>query len=171
MKFRKHRTTTPDTKVEIQMTPMLDMIFQLLIFFILTFKPVTDEGQFAVNMSSITGGVNAVPTFVPGMGQADEQMQTEVQFNPPFRIGLRAGPDGHLAQRGIVLGKRPVLSMGQLQAELLGVVGDTPEDFEVVIEADPGLQYQYIIQAVNAISHAGIKKINFGSPQPQPPSG
>jgi biopolymer transport protein ExbD len=46
MKFRKLRSMTGDAKVEIQMTPMLDMIFQLLIFFILTFKPIVDEGQF-----------------------------------------------------------------------------------------------------------------------------
>ena len=64
MRFRKHRTTTGEAKVEIQMTPMLDMIFQLLVFFILTFKPVIDEGQFGVNVSGMNmSGSAALPRF------------------------------------------------------------------------------------------------------------
>ena len=166
MKFRKFRSTTGDAKVEIQMTPMLDMIFQLLIFFILTFKPVVDEGQFGVNMSSLPGGQSSLPTMVPGMGEDTGAEPKDIQFIPPLRIRLVGGPDGTLAPGGVVLGDRPLQSMEYLLFELRSMVRGSPEDFEVVIEADSKLQYQYVVQAVNSISHAGVKKINFGTPVP-----
>ncbi len=164
MKFHKTRSTTGEAKVEIQMTPMLDMIFQLLVFFILTFKPVIDEGQFGVNMSAMQGGTSVLPTMVPGLPDSGDEPLPDVQFIPPLRVRLAASPDGSLAAGGIQLGDRGLPSMDYLLFELRGMVRDSPEDFEIVIEADPKLQYQFIVQAVNAISHAGVKKINFGSP-------
>ena len=166
MKFRKLRSTTGDAKVEIQMTPMLDMIFQLLIFFILTFKPVVDEGQFGVNMSSLPGGQSSLPTMVPGMGDETGAETKDIQFIPPMRIRLIGSPDGNLAPGGIVLGDRPIPSMDYLLHELRTMVRGSPDDFEVVIEADSKLHYQYVVQAVNSISHAGVRKINFGVPIP-----
>ena len=166
MRFRKLRSTTGDAKVEIQMTPMLDMIFQLLIFFILTFKPVIDEGQFGVNMSSLPGSTSALPTMVPGMGDDTATDTKDIQFIPPLRIRLIAGPDGNLTSGGILLGDRPLQSMEYLLFELRSTVRGAADDFEVVIEADSKLHYRFIVQAVNAISHAGVKKINFGTPIP-----
>jgi biopolymer transport protein ExbD len=165
MKFRKHRTTTGEAKVEIQMTPMLDMIFQLLVFFILTFRPVIDEGQFGVNVSgSTTSGTSALPTMVPGMLDDASPQLSEIQFNPPLRVRLVSQPDGRLARNGIILGDRPLQSMEYLLFELRSLVRGSPDDFEVLIESDANLQYDHIVQAVNAISHAGVKKINFGPP-------
>ena len=166
MKFHKTRSTTGDAKVEIQMTPMLDMIFQLLIFFILTFKPIVDEGQFGVNMSSLPGGLSTLPTKVPGLPEEGDTSPQEIQFNPPLRIRLVAGPDGNLAPGGVVLGDRPLQSMDYLLFELRSMVRGSPDDFEIVIKADSKLHYQYLVQAVNAISHAGVKKINFGTAVP-----
>jgi biopolymer transport protein ExbD len=164
MKFRKMRGTTGEAKVEIQMTPMLDMIFQLLIFFILTFKPVVDEGQFGVNLSHLPGGRAALPTMVPGMGEESPGEPREIQFIPPLRVRLVASPAGNLTPGGIVLGDRSLQSIDYLLFELRNMVQGAPDDFEVVIEADSKLQYQYVVAAVNAISHAGVRKINFGVP-------
>jgi biopolymer transport protein ExbD len=165
MRFRKLRSTTGEAKVEIQMTPMLDMIFQLLVFFILTFKPVIDEGQFGVNVSGMNiSGASLLPTMVPGMNEGPESDLNELQFIPPLRVRLIAGSDGKLGVNGIILGDRPLQSMEYLLFELRGLVRGSPDDFEVMLEADAKLRYEYIVQAVNAISHAGVKKINFGAP-------
>ena len=37
-------------EIEIPITPMLDMAFQLLTFFILTYQPAPSEGQFSMNL-------------------------------------------------------------------------------------------------------------------------
>ncbi len=162
MKFHKTRHTLAETKCEIEMTPTLDIIFQLLIFFILTFKPITDEGQFGVNMSNLPGGSLALPTVVPGMG--DDTASPDVQFIPPLRVLLSAGPGGHLSSSGIAVGDVQLQSLDYLRFHIRSLVRGSADEYEVVIEADPKLQYQYIVQAVNAISRAGVRKINFGAP-------
>ena len=49
MKIR-HTTSSGQDKIELQMTPMIDIVFQLLVFFIMTFKIVSQEGDFNVKM-------------------------------------------------------------------------------------------------------------------------
>ena len=155
MRYGKKHSTSGETKVEIQMTPMLDMIFQLLVFFILTFKPVMDEGQFDITMSSVVRGNIASPSSGAALNESVAQV--------PIHIVLRASDDGRLAANGIVMGERILPEMAALQAELRSLVRDVPEDFNVVLEADRGLQYQYVMLAVNAVSHAGIHNINFST--------
>ena len=45
---RRRRQHTPATEPDLPITPMLDMSFQLMAFFILTFRPVPTEGQLAL---------------------------------------------------------------------------------------------------------------------------
>ncbi|MFP6658896.1 MAG: biopolymer transporter ExbD, partial [Pirellulales bacterium] len=61
MKVRKKRKASGSDKVELQMTPMIDIVFQLLVFFILTFKVVAQEGDFDIRM--------------PVMGAPQEQLE------------------------------------------------------------------------------------------------
>ena len=49
MKIR-NRDDRSEDKIELQMTPMIDIVFQLLVFFIMTFKIVTQEGDFNIKM-------------------------------------------------------------------------------------------------------------------------
>ena len=39
-------------KIELQMTPMIDIVFQLNIFFLFTFKIILPEGDFSIRMPS-----------------------------------------------------------------------------------------------------------------------
>jgi biopolymer transport protein ExbD len=164
MRFARRAGSLSESKCEIEMTPTLDIIFQLLIFFILTFKPITEEGQFGVNLAHLPVGGAAVPTVVPGEDdQSDASL--DVELNPPFRIRLAADADGNLAKGGVFFGEeRRLPSLDYLRFELRNTAQGFTEDFEVVIEADPGLRWEYLVQAVNAISHAGIRKINFAAP-------
>src|SRR5262249_32143547 len=45
---RKGRKQEAGIDVELPITPMLDMSFQLMAFFILTFRPLPQEGQLAM---------------------------------------------------------------------------------------------------------------------------
>ncbi|MFN9436559.1 MAG: ExbD/TolR family protein, partial [Planctomycetota bacterium] len=71
MKFKTH---APE-KVEMQLTSMIDVIFLLLIFFIMTFKISAQEGDFNIKMP-IGGGQGAMDTT-----------------NIPIKLRLRANPD------------------------------------------------------------------------------
>ena len=72
MKFR-HRVSEED-KIELQMTPMIDIVFQLLVFFIMTFKIVAQEGDFNIKM----------PLAAPNAGTADDSLL------PPLKLRLLA---------------------------------------------------------------------------------
>ena len=60
--MRKHKATGEE--VELNLTAMLDMAFQILAFFVLTFRPPKAEGQIALRMppampiSGQAGGLN-----------------------------------------------------------------------------------------------------------------
>ncbi len=163
MQFARRAGSLSESKCEIEMTPTLDIIFQLLIFFILTFKPITEEGQFGVNLAHLPVGGAAVPTVVPGEDESDASL--DVELNPPFRIRLVADANGNLAKGGVFFGEeRRLPSLDYLTFELRNTVQGLTEDFEVVIDADPRLRWEHLVQAVNAISHTGIRKINFAAP-------
>lgn len=161
MKVR-HNKGGGDDKVELQMTPMIDIVFQLLVFFIMTFKIVSQEGDFNIKM----------PLAAPAAGAPDE-----LQL-PPMKIRLRADGGGMLA--GMSLNERGIGTMEALRLEIIGVVGDDrgpgtfQEAAEVELDCDYGLRYEHVIQAITAVSgyidDTGnvvklVEKIKFAPPR------
>src|SRR5688572_2642004 len=76
----RHGTKALD-KIELQMTPMIDIVFQLNIFFLLTFKIVLPEGDFNIRMPS-EAAARAV----------------EMSEALPMTLVMKAAPDGRLAE-------------------------------------------------------------------------
>ena len=150
----------PD-KVQMQMAPMIDVVFQLLVFFIMTFKIVTLEGDFNIRM----------PLAAVSEGPVSDVL-------PPIRLRLASGPDGELT--GIRMGEEPLSSFAELHEEILAIVGtDTgpgslAESAEVELDVDYNLKYEYVIEAVTAVSGRIdrnnriirlIEKIKFAPPR------
>ena len=79
MKFRN--TGGELDKIEPQMAPMIDIVFQLLIFFMLTLKIIEPEGDFSINMRQ------GKPT--PDPQQKKEEVET-------VKITMRADTHGAL---------------------------------------------------------------------------
>lgn len=160
MKFR-HASTAEDGKIQLQMTPMIDIVFQLLVFFLFTFRMGGQEGEFNVKM----------PLAKQSAGTPDE--------SPPLtlHIHLRADASGQLLPAdGIVINDERVLStINELHNFVIGVVGgDQPSgrgDAEVEFQCDYGLHYVHVIEAITAVSgyvdrstgqiEKLIEKINF----------
>lgn len=141
------RRAREETKVEMNMTPMIDVVFQLLTFFMFTLKPMIHEGQFAVNMSA--GGGSAAP-------------EVEEFKIPPLAVYLKAGDDGELAR--ISLGDRPMRSFEDLRIQVQALAGGAfAGEAEAEIHADDGLRYTHLMSAVNALTAAKVAKINFAA--------
>ncbi len=141
-----------DEGVELQMTPMIDIVFQLLIFFIMTFKIVAPEGDFNIKM----------PRSAPSEGLPDD---TQL---PPIKITLKATNDGSLA--AIQMGQRTLRSFDELHNEIRQVVGEstTPgsleESPEIELDCDYQLKFDLAMRAITAVSgytdaDGGIVKI------------
>jgi biopolymer transport protein ExbD len=135
MKVRHQRAAE---EIPLQMTSMIDIVFQLLAFFIMTFKIITQEGDFNVKM----------PLADVRPGPIDEQLI------PPIKVRLQAGSDGKLT--GIVMNQKPLDAFPHLRDEILGLIGtDSPaagEGAEVELDCDYNLRYEHVIQAITAVS-------------------
>jgi len=159
MKVRN--TNRHDDKVELMMTPMIDIVFQLLIFFIMTFKIVAPEGDFNIKM----------PLAAPSQGipNPDEL--------PPLQVRLTASDDGKLT--GIYLNEAHMSGFGQLRKRIIGLVGDDTgpgslaESTEIELDCDYKLRFEYTINAITAVSGEVrngeivklIEKIKFAPPR------
>jgi len=122
--------------VSIDMTPMIDIVFQLLAFFIFTLRILTQEGDLNIQMP-----LGAAPG------------QPSITALPPLDIQLTAATDGSLAE--IRLNRQLVKDMPALRArveELIGGNRQVAAELEADLHCDEGLAYQHTIAAVTAIS-------------------
>ena len=62
MQFRNQKK--PE-KIEPQMAPMIDVVFLLLIFFMLTLKIISPEGDFNINMPAVAQAQPEPPKLLP----------------------------------------------------------------------------------------------------------
>lgn len=140
----KIRNTGREDKIELQMTPMIDIVFQLLVFFIMTFKIVLPEGDFNIKMPSPAKQVNPTPTETPTL-----------------TLTMTAGDEGQLAS--LKLGDRAFVdnesgsAFDNLRGHIIGLVNDeggpgTASEQEIELDCDYDLDYQHVIQAITAIS-------------------
>ena len=99
------RRATFDSKVSPDMTPMIDVVFQLLTFFMLTLKSVIPEGDFDIRMP---------------LGAAAAAAPND-QLVPPIRVKMTAAADGRLA--GMTMNGSPVRDFDDLRNKVVGIVG------------------------------------------------
>ena len=157
MKIRgEHR----EDRVELQMTSMIDVVFLLLVFFVLTFKVVELEGDFAIRM----------PLADQSQGSMDD---TDL----PIKLRLRADGEGRLAS--ILLNDNDLgTDFDQLHQTVLGLVDTTagPSDDggpELEIDTDYNLRYESVVEAITAVSGSKvgnrqiplIQKLKFAPPR------
>ena len=164
MKIR-NRNAAGD-KIVSQMTRMIDVVFQLLIFFMLTLKIIEPEGDFSINMP---------------LGQPAEAAVSDAELQP-LRVRLEANPEtGELTQLvfndQILEGPEPFKQLnreiGRIVNDLKGIGPADEEDaFQAQeVEIDPAfeLDHRYLISAISACSgtmHEGtlipyISRIKF----------
>lgn len=134
-----HRRESTLVNIKPDMTPMIDCVFQLMIFFMLTLKLVAAEGTFDLNMPLDAG---------PG----GEQIE-------PLKVRMEADAQGRLVS--LLIGSRRLgndeAAFSKLNAEILRALGGAPggpnaEDLEIEIDADANLHYAHVMQAMTACS-------------------
>ncbi|HUY89761.1 MAG TPA: biopolymer transporter ExbD [Pirellulales bacterium] len=161
MKIRKSAASAND-KVEMQMTSMIDVVFQLLAFFVMSFKIATQEGDFNIKMPL-----------------AATQSQSETPPLPPIKVRLTAAADGTLG--GIRMGEQALSSFTDLNNAIMGIVGtaagpsEEESPYEVELDADYKLRYENVVAAITAVSgHVDksghivklVEKLKFAPPKP-----
>lgn len=161
MRFR--RTTSTLDKIEMQMTPMIDIVFQLQIFFLFSFKIVLPEGDFSIRMPS-----------------AAAARSMEMSESIPTPLVMKADATGGLADMrmgGRSFGNGPDAFL-RLHQQIRGMVNDaggpgTANDLEIELDCDYNLNYENAMRAMTAITgyiengepHKLIERVKFTPPK------
>jgi biopolymer transport protein ExbD len=137
---------------EVPVTPMLDMAFQLLTFFVLTYKPAPSEGQFVMSL------LPAQPaTAITAEAPSDKPSENLPATLRTLPTTLKAGEGGRLVQ--IMVGETPLATDTKaLEAELEKYFADPDLPFDqTIIKVDPRLRYSELMRVVNSFMNAFIK--------------
>jgi biopolymer transport protein ExbD len=143
-------------EVEVPITPMLDMAFQLLTFFILTYHPAPTEGQFSMNLLPAQPTVS-LETPSGDKNATNNDLPAGVKTLPTT---LRAGDNGELTE--IFIEDNKIDGLDALAKELAEIFKDKnalPFD-QTLIKVDPKLKYAELVRVIDLFSKH-ITKISF----------
>jgi len=144
-------TSRQREKIKIQppMTPMIDIIFQLLIFFLLT-PTILAEGYLTTNLPKTTG-----PN--PLSYKEVERIKVELREEPPNDENV-----------SIILNDTQNLgsSFAGLQSALRSFRdAGLPPDHPVLIAPTMPVRHKWVVRAFDAAVIAGFSNIHFGVPR------
>ncbi len=148
MKIRGYDKEPDDTKL--QTTPLIDVVFQLLVFFIMTYKVTAMEGDYNIRM----------PTAAP------QQTMSPDTLEDVLIVTLNADEDRNLASIDVKFGleeKRYTRDSGAdamfeaLRTFVIGAVAGSTDptsasEIEAEIESSFDLRYEETVRAIEAIS-------------------
>ena len=124
-----------------QLAPMIDIVFLLLIFFIVTWQFTKSETELSV----------AVPTAQEG---ADPERQSgEIVIN--------------ILAEGTIRVEGATVDLDQLLAKL-APIATAFDNQPVRIRGDGGVEYQRIVEVIDTCQKAGIWNISFATQRPAP---
>jgi len=151
---RKRQRTQSD--VELNLAAMLDMAFQLLTFFILTFKPAPIEGQVLLRMPP----PQPVTNIAGEKAGADPQNTNPVQGLSTLVVSALANADGSLKQMAV--GETPIGGLTALERKLEDILRDPGSGFDqVIVQVDSRLHYGPLMQVIDVCTR---QKLPSGEP-------
>lgn len=130
--------------VEMQMGPMIDMVFLLLVFFMVTARPVKQESDISLGL--------------PGTVAAEESVEL------PDEQRIRIGDDGSIVLNDSVLGDP---ADGRLDALVVTLkrfkesADANRTDALVTLDAADAASHQRIVDVLNACARADITGVTF----------
>lgn len=136
---RKRERNKADS-VKLEMTPMIDIVFQLLIFFIVTLK----QDDILSNLEALRP-------------QADTNMATVEKAKEPIEVLV--GP------QGLFFGSeatRTIVSESQLKSNLLRIAKTDPNTM-IVIKCTNNSPHGYLIRALDICYSVGLRKLSVFS--------
>ena len=144
-------------EIKLNMTAMIDIVFQLLVFFIMTFKVVAQEGDFNIRMPLASTNAN----------QSMDDDLPEIIY-----VTLTAGTNGNINSISIEDGATfsdPKSMYDNLTKHVEGKLAgegdpEKAKETEVEFEISPQLKYSYTVKAIEHVSgriqpNGSVKKL------------
>ena len=164
--FRDRRQPGADSKIILPITPMLDMTFQLLFFFIINFHPADLEGQMDM----------ALPSEKITQGEADPKKAPDKEATPDFpsdlTVKVRTQQD-ESSQGGISaifvrdLGGKEELVNGLdgLKRYLEEKRAALTNKEAIKVLGDSKLRLKHVLSVMDVCRSAGFQNISFVPPE------
>ena len=125
------------------LTPMIDVTFQLLIYFLVVTEFRKNEGQIPGSLPALAGAKQAVkPTSI--------------------NIELRSTDVYHKTCEYVVDNRTAVTDPKALRATLAELKQQKGPDAAIVIRSGTAVRWKYCVEAFNAAVHNRFTKIGFG---------
>jgi biopolymer transport protein ExbD len=168
----RHRSKPPnESKVQLPITPMLDMTFQLLFFFIINFNPADQEGLMDMAMPSenITANKESKPDPKASVDKDPLEFPSDVTVKVRTQQdGVNDGDISALFIRNLEGKEEPVeggLSglRGVLDRKRQEMTEETKKNIKV--QGDGKLKVRSLMRVMDVCRQAGFKNVSMVPPE------
>ena len=152
-RLRRRRADVAPASMKLNFTAMIDVIFLLLIYFVIT-------ANFAVDEGVISGKLPAAPGLSASNAPKPPQRPLRVVVSSAGRHGFRLRIDGLAQAPADFVALAQMLTSLQHDPER-GLRGPYKNDAPVVIKPDGAVRWQHVVNAFNAAVAARYRNVSF----------
>jgi biopolymer transport protein ExbD len=159
----RRRTREAPIEIVLPITPMLDMSFQLLAFFVMTFRVLGPaEGELDMYLPKAGEAKAKVPDAVDLSKTSD----ADIDQSSDLSVVIEATSGGDVSKLLVKdkAASHPVDDVKALQAKLKQMRGDLANKGNIKIEAESKLKYARLIAVMDACLAAGFTQVGFAPP-------
>jgi biopolymer transport protein ExbD len=167
------RKTEAGPEPTLPVTPMLDMAFQLLAFFVMTYHPSDLEGQMELSLPSEQVSKAQSAADVKDTAESDAKKDVDLPAN--LTVIARTQRDG--ANNGLLSGVSIEDASGPQQVDVSTGLDKLRDELKkrretvdnkdnLKIQADAKLKWEKVIAVMDVCTEAGFKNISFVPPPP-----
>ena len=162
MAYKRRRDPVLD--VELPITPMLDLAFQVLLFFILTYHPSQLEGQLELVLPDAAEGKAAAPVETsPSMEPTEPQLPAEVTVVvKTHHDGESVGSISQITVESPQSAKD--VERRDLSTYLRKLRPGLTNQSDVKVQGESALKTAFLIEIMDECMRAGFKNVAFGRP-------
>ena|ERR1700722_18620057 len=167
--MRRRHFSRSQSEVELNLASMLDMAFQLLAFFALTFHPSPIEGQLSLHLPPAAPVTNVATAKIDTAQATDAGVTTA----KTLEISAFAGANGDVSRVQVGMhnaftGPADAANLRKLDKQLHDAFGFAGTPFEqIVVRVAPNLRYEELMKVIDVCTRQKmpdgqtLRKISF----------